>query len=151
MLYVAVSCMHNNVISKYVWACASRCEHIILPISSTTIFSVLIKTKWYMLGANIRWLCSDATYNIEAIRGLSQKFVDNRHLTFFNENKELKPISWYTSMNMRGLSRKWLESIQKYWNYITFQFVKINQYTQHHTRNKTRSSTCPGYRWVGLL
>ena len=38
----------------------------------------------------------------------------------FNENKELKPISWYTSMNMRGVFRKWLESIQKYRNYSTF-------------------------------
>ena len=42
----------------------------------------------------------------ERIRGLSKKFVDNRHLTFFNENKELKPISRYTSINMRGLSGK---------------------------------------------
>ena len=30
------------------------------------------------------------------IRGLSRKFADNRHLTFFNENLELKPISCYT-------------------------------------------------------
>ena len=66
-LYVAVSCMHINVIWKYVWACASRCEHIILPISSTTIFTVLIKTIWCMPYASIAWLCSDATYNIEAI------------------------------------------------------------------------------------
>ena len=58
----------------------------------------------------------------ERIRGLSQTFVDNinRHLTFFNENKELKPISRYTSINMRGLSGKSLESIQKYWNHSIF-------------------------------
>ena len=43
ILYVAVSCMHNNIIEKYIWTCASRCEHIILPSSSTTLFSVLIK------------------------------------------------------------------------------------------------------------
>ena len=49
---------------KYVWGCASGCVHIILPISLTTIFSVLIKTKWYKPDATIAWLCSDATYNI---------------------------------------------------------------------------------------
>ena len=44
--------MHNNFILKYVCARASRCEHIILPISSTAIFSVLIKKKIrYMLDA----------------------------------------------------------------------------------------------------
>ena len=75
MLYVAVSCMHNNVISKYVWAYASRCEHIILPISSTTIFSVLIKTILYMPDATIARLCShcDGTYNIEAIYNIVQQ------------------------------------------------------------------------------
>ena len=36
-------------------------------ISPTTIFSVLIKTIWYMLDATIAWLCSDATYNIVAL------------------------------------------------------------------------------------
>ena len=73
MLYVAVSCMHNNVIYKYVWACTSRCEQIILPISSTTLFSVLIKTIWYLPDATIAWLCSDATYNIEAIYNIVQQ------------------------------------------------------------------------------
>ena len=56
------------VFSNYtVWECASKCEHIILPILSTTIFSVLIKRIWYIPDATIAWLCSDATYNIEAI------------------------------------------------------------------------------------
>ena len=27
----------------------------------------------------------------------------------------------------------------------------VNQNNQHLTHNKTRISTCPGYRWVGLL
>ena len=60
------------------------------------------------------------TLSLIGIRGLSQKFVDNHHLTFFNENKELKPISWYTSLYMRGLYGKLFESIQKYRNYSTF-------------------------------
>ena len=39
---------------KNVWVRASRCEHIILSISSTAIFSILIKKiiiTWYMLDA----------------------------------------------------------------------------------------------------
>ena len=40
------------------------------------------------------------------IRGLSEKFVDNRNVTFVNENLDLKRMSWYTSMNMRYVSRK---------------------------------------------
>ena len=39
---------------------SGRCEHIILPTSSTAIFSVLIKKRvLYMLDSTTAWLCSD--------------------------------------------------------------------------------------------
>ena len=58
-----------------------RCEHIILPISSTTIFFVLIKTIWYLPYATIAWLCSEATYNIKAIILCSKSLNPTLHIS----------------------------------------------------------------------
>ena len=52
---------------RYLWARASRCEHIILPISSTAIFSVLIKIIWYMLDTTAPPRGSALRCNIAAI------------------------------------------------------------------------------------
>ena len=89
-----------------------RARHAKVPINTTIVQNALLPPHFCenpfvrpSIGLFVRPSVCRKNFNI---RGLSQKFVDNRHLTFVNVNYELKPISWYTWINVRGLSRKWL-------------------------------------------
>ena len=76
-------------------------------ISSTTIFSVLINQIWYIPDAIITWLCSGATYNIEAIYNIVQQECKS-HSTY-------QPAK--LSRSALGLKSKdrWVESAVKHY------------------------------------
>ena len=96
--------------------CASRFEHIILLISPTNIFSVLIKTILYMPDATIAWLCSDATYNIEAIYNtVQQKFNPTLHIS--------PPSAIGSAIGLKSKGR-WFESrVNHYFSSSNFRLL----------------------------